>query len=96
MSPEQYAQLNMYGKSVYDLYHNSDVVQEISTNRVFINNTLELGMSSSFVAKVGGQDLNNLVKEMCPQYTPNSKNSKTLFVGLSNHFSASYWDKFIH
>ena len=96
LSPEQYAQLNMYGKSVYDLYHNSDVVQEISTNRVFINNTLELEMSASFVAKVGGQDLNNLVKEMCPQYTPNSKNSKTLFAGLSNHFSASYWDKFIH
>lgn len=94
LSDEQYNSLNCFGKSVYDLVKNGNLVQQISNNPIFANNSLDLDISSSFKCRVGSTVYNNPVKEMCTKTTAVTKTAEELFNGLRNNYSESYWSKY--
>lgn len=96
LSSAQYDSLNPYGKSVYDLYNRSDVVQEISKNSIYVNNIKDLSLYTTFISKIDGSSFNNVVKEMTPRYTSAAKTSVELFNGIKENFNSNYWQEKYH
>lgn len=94
LTDSQYNSLNCFGKSVYDLMKNSNLVQAITSNKVYSNNVLDLELGVSFQSQIGSTVYKNPVREMCTKTTPNTKTAEELFNGFRDYYSASYWTRY--
>ena len=95
LSESQVNSLNYYGQSVYKLRKNSNVVQEVSKNRVFSNNVKDLMLSATYISKINFSNFNNLVKEMAPAFTSPAKNAEQLFSGIIANYDAAKWAEYL-
>ena len=94
LSEEQYNSLNCFGKSVYDLAKNGNLVQAVTNNQIYANDVLNLDFSSTFQSKVGSTVYNNPVKEMCTKTTASTKTAEVLFNGIRDNYNEAYWSKY--
>lgn len=88
LSDENYNKMSYFGKSVWNLRKNSDLVFPISTNPLYLNNANAFSYGSSFDFEIDGK-----IKTLLGDALYYDKlSSKDIFDGIRNLHSKSAWE----
>lgn len=92
MTDNDLQQMSPFGKNVWSVRENCDVVYPFSQNPIFLNNQAKLIYSAGFESKISNTVYNQIADDIRGSKTGHIT-SENYFNGIKNNFSNSWWSE---
>lgn len=91
MNETDLAKMSYFGRSVWNIRENCDIVYPFSTNPIFINNQQALSYNSMFESTINGTTYNQIADDLRGTRA-DRKTSKDFFMGIVAKYNKSWWE----
>lgn len=91
LDDEDLAKMSYFGRSVWNIRENCNVVYPFSTNPIFLNNQQALSYQNMFESNIGGTIYNQVADDLRGT-RQDKKTSKEYFNGIVARYNATWWN----
>ena len=91
LDDEDLAKMSYFGRSVWNIRENCDVVYPFSTNPIFLNNQQALSYQNMFESNINGTIYNQVADDLRGT-RQDKKTAKEYFNGIMARYNATWWN----